>query len=134
MVINDLGKSKKVIDALKEKGIETVDHYLLLNYLLRFDMLPTLNEFSSESKKNLENVLTYGINVGQYIQGECVDYSLNEVLNQLHDELISVNNVYISELRPYFFRKIALHPYQMQSDVFTSYSSVSRSVFYEFFS
>ena len=81
MVINDLGKSKKVIDALKEKGIETVDHDLLLNYLLRFDMLPTLNEFSSESKKNLENVLTYGINVGQYIQGECVDYSLNEVLN-----------------------------------------------------
>lgn len=81
MVINDLGKSQQVIDTLKEKGIETVDHDLLLNYLLQFGMLPTLNSFSKESQKNLANVLNYGINVGQYIQGECVDYSFNKVLN-----------------------------------------------------
>lgn len=81
MVINDLGKSQQVIDTLKAKGIETVDHDLLLNYLLQFGMLPTLNSFSKESQESLANVLNYGINVGQYIQGECVDYSFNKVLN-----------------------------------------------------
>ncbi len=81
MVINDLGKSQQVIDTLKAKGIETVDHDLLLNYLLQFGMFPTLNSFSKESQENLANVLNYGINVGQYIQGECVDYSFNKVLN-----------------------------------------------------
>ena len=81
MVINDLGKSQKVIDTLKAKGIETVDHDLLLNYLLQFGMLPTLNTFSKEGQENLANVLNYGINIGQYIQGECVDYSFNKVLN-----------------------------------------------------
>ena len=81
MVINDLGKSQQVVDTLKSKGIETVDHDLLLNYLLQFGMLPTLNSFSKESQESLANVLNYGINVGQYIQGECVDYSFNKVLN-----------------------------------------------------
>ena len=81
MVINDLGKSQQVIDTLKSKGIETVDHDLLLNYLLQFGMLPTLNSFSKESQESLANVLNYGINIGQYIQGECVDYSFNRVLN-----------------------------------------------------
>lgn len=81
MVINDLGKSQQVIDALKGKGIETVDHDLLLNYLLQFGMLPSLNLFSKECKESLLNVLNNGINLGQYIQGECVDYSFNKVLN-----------------------------------------------------
>lgn len=81
MVINDLGKSQQVIDTLKSKGIETVDHDLLLNYLLQFGMLPSLNSFSKESKESLANVLNFGINIGQYIQGECVDYSFNKVLN-----------------------------------------------------
>lgn len=81
MVINDLGKSQSVIDALKAKGIESVDHDLLLNYLLQYGMLPSLNSFSEESKRSLINVLNNGINLGQYIQGECVDYSFNKVLN-----------------------------------------------------
>lgn len=81
MVINDLGKSQQVIDTLKTKGIENVDHDVLLNYLLQFGMLPTLDKFSKESQECLANVLNYGINIGQYIQGECVDYSFNEVLN-----------------------------------------------------
>lgn len=81
MVINDLGKSQSVIDALKDKGIETVDHDLLLNYLLKYGMLPSFNDFSEESKRSLINVLSNGINLGQYIQGECVDYSFNKVLN-----------------------------------------------------
>ena len=81
MVINDLGKSQQVIDSLKQKGIETIDHDELLYYLFQFEMLPTLNTFSNESKKSLEHVLDNGINVGQFIQGECVDYSFNKVLN-----------------------------------------------------
>lgn len=81
MVINDLGKSTQVIEMLKAKGIESVDHDLLLNYLLQFNMLPTLDNFSKESKNSLKNVLDNGINVGQYIQGECVDYSFDKVLN-----------------------------------------------------
>ena len=81
MVINDIGKSQQVIDSLKQKGIETVDHDALLYYLFQFGMLPTLNTFSTERKDNLEHVLNNGINVGQYIQGECVDYSFNKVLN-----------------------------------------------------
>ena len=87
MVINDLGKSKKVIEKLKAKGVESVDHDLLLSYLLHFDMLPALNKFSEESKKALINVLNNGINVGQYIQGECVDYSFNKVLNLNNEEM-----------------------------------------------
>ncbi len=81
MVINDLGKSQSVISELKARGIESVDHDLLLHYLFRFGMLPTLNTFSKEHQTNLKNVLENGINVGQYIQGECVDYSFNKVLN-----------------------------------------------------
>lgn len=81
MVINDLGKSQQVIDTLKTKGIQTVDHDLLLTYLLQYRMLPSLNKFSDESKQSLINVLNNGINLGQYIQGECVDYSFNKVLN-----------------------------------------------------
>lgn len=81
MVINDLGKSQSVIDTFKEKGIDTIDHDLLLNYLLQYRMLPSLNNFNEESKENLINVLNNGINMGQYIQGECVDYSFNKVLN-----------------------------------------------------
>ncbi len=81
MVINDIGKSQQVVDALKQKGIETVDHDELLNYLFKFGMLPSLNTFSPESKESLAHVLNNGINVGQYIQGECVDYSFKDVLN-----------------------------------------------------
>ena len=81
IVINDLGKSQNIINKLKEKGIETVDHDLLLNYLLKFGMLPTLNTFDKKYQEALTNTLNYGINVGQYIQGEGVDYSYNEVLN-----------------------------------------------------
>ena len=81
MLINDLGKSQQVIDSLKQKGIETIDHDALLYFLLKFGMLPTLNTFSVENKESLEHVLDNGINVGQYIQGECVDYSFKKVLN-----------------------------------------------------
>ena len=81
MVINDLGKSEKIINKLKEKGVETVDHDELLGYLVKFDMLPSLNKFSEGSKTSLLNVLDNGVNVGQYIFGESVDYSFNKVLN-----------------------------------------------------
>ena len=81
MVINDLGKSQQIIDTLKDKGIENVDHDVLLSYLFQLGMLPTINTFSDENKESLAHVLNNGINVGQYIQGECVDYSLNSVLN-----------------------------------------------------
>lgn len=81
VVINDLGKSQRMIDILKNKGIETVDHDLVLNYLLQYNMLPSLNNFSEESRQNLINVLNNGINFGQFIQGECVDYSFNKLQN-----------------------------------------------------
>jgi hypothetical protein len=81
MVINDLGKCVSVINKLKSFGIESIDHDELLTYLVQYNMLPSLNKFSDEYKTNLNNVLENGINVGQYIQGECVDYSLNKVLN-----------------------------------------------------
>lgn len=81
VVINDLGKSQRMIDAINAQGIETVDHDLILNYLLQFNMLPSLSKFSDESKKNLINVLNNGINMGQFIQGECVDYSFNKLQN-----------------------------------------------------
>lgn len=81
MVINDLGKSQQIIDTLKDKGIENIDHDVLLSYLFQLGMLPTINTFSDENKESLAHVLNNGINVGQYIQGECVDYSLNSVLN-----------------------------------------------------
>lgn len=48
--------------------------------LLQYDMLQSLSGFSDESKQKLMNVLNYVINVGQYIQRECVDYSFNSVL------------------------------------------------------
>ena len=80
MVINDIGKSQQVVDIMKNKGIETVDHDALLNYMLQFGMLPTLKTFSPESVESLAHVLNNGINVGQYIQGECVDYSFKDVL------------------------------------------------------
>ena len=86
IVINDLGKSQKIIDKLKAKGIESVDHDLLLEYLLKFDMLPSMKKFSDESKKTLINVLNNGINIGQYIRSECVDYSFNKVLNLNNEE------------------------------------------------
>ena len=81
MVINDLGKCQSVIDVLKAKGIESVDHDLLLTYLLQYEMLPSFNNFSEEGRRSLINVLNNGINLAQYIQGECVDYSFNKVLN-----------------------------------------------------
>lgn len=81
MVINDLGKSQKIIDILKEKGIESIDHDLLLTHLLDLNMLPSINNYSDELKQNLINVLKNGINIGQYIQGECTDYNFNNVLN-----------------------------------------------------
>ncbi len=81
IVINDLGKSKRMVDAIKDKGVETVDHDLILNYLLQYNMLPSLNSFSDESKNSLINVLSNGINMGQFIQGECVDYSFNRLQN-----------------------------------------------------
>lgn len=81
VVINDLGKSQRMIDAIKNQGIETVDHDLILNYLLQYNMLPSLNSFSEESRKSLINVLNNGINMGQFIQGECVDYSFNKLQN-----------------------------------------------------
>ncbi len=86
IVINDLGKSQKIIDILKDKGIESVDHDLLLEYLLKFDMLPSMNKFSPHCKEMLINVLNNGLNIGQYIRGECVDYSFNKVLNLNNEE------------------------------------------------
>lgn len=86
IVINDLGKSQKIIDILKDKGIESVDHDLLLEYLLKFDMLPSINKFSPHCKEMLINVLNNGLNIGQYIRGECVDYSFNKVLNLNNEE------------------------------------------------
>lgn len=79
VVINDLGKSQRMVDAIKSQGIETVDHDLILNYLLQYKMLPSLNNFSKESTSSLINVLNNGINLGQFIQGECVDYSFNKI-------------------------------------------------------
>lgn len=81
VVINDLGKSQKMIDILKNKEIETVNHDLVLNYLLQYNMLPSLNNFGEENRQNLINVLNNGINFGQFIQGECVDYSFNKLQN-----------------------------------------------------
>lgn len=81
VVINDLGKSQRMVDAMKSQGIETVDHDLILNYLLQYNMLPSLNKFSEESRNNLINVLNNGINMGQFIQGECVDYSFDKLQN-----------------------------------------------------
>ena len=81
VVINDLGKSQRMVDAIKSQGIETVDHDLILNYLLQYNMLPSLNNFSEESRNSLINVLNNGINMGQFIQGECVDYSFNKLQN-----------------------------------------------------
>ena len=81
VVINDLGKSQSMIDILKNKGIKTVDHDLVLNYLLQYNMLPSLNDFSEENRQNLINVLNNGINFGQFIQGECVDYNFNKLHN-----------------------------------------------------
>ena len=80
MVINDLGKSKSVINMLKEKGIESIDHDQLLAYMVENNMLPSLEKFDDIYKKNLMNVLRYGFNVGQLTQGECVAYSLDNVL------------------------------------------------------
>ena len=84
IVINDIGKSEKMSNLLKEKGIKTVDHDLILYYLLEFNMLPSLNKFSEERKNNLRNVLNNGVNFGQFIQGECVDYSFKN-LNKLNN-------------------------------------------------
>ena len=84
IVINDIGKSEKMTNLLKEKGIETIDHDLILYYLLKFNMLPSLNKFSEERKNNLKNVLNNGVNFGQFIQGECVDYSF-KFLNNLNN-------------------------------------------------
>jgi hypothetical protein len=56
MVINDLGKSVKVINTLKEKGVQSLDHDELLKYLVEFNMLPSLNKFSDESKRYLFDV------------------------------------------------------------------------------
>jgi len=81
VVINDLGKSQIMVDVIKNQGIETVDHDLILNYLLKYNMLPSLNKFSEESRNSLINVLNNGINMGQFIQGECVDYSFNNLQN-----------------------------------------------------
>lgn len=81
VVINDLGKSQKMIDILKHKDIETINHDLVLNYLLQYNILPSLNNFSEENRQNLINILNNGINLGQFIQGECVDYSFNKIQN-----------------------------------------------------
>ena len=88
IVINDIGKSEKMSNLLKEKGIETVDHDLILYYLLEFNMLPSLNKFSEERKNNLRNVLNNGVNFGQFIQGECVDYSFKNLNNLTNFEKI----------------------------------------------
>lgn len=81
VVINDLGKSQRMVEAIKKHGIETVDHDLVLNYLLQYNMLSSLNAFSEESKNSLKNILNNGINVGQFIQGECVNYSFDKLKN-----------------------------------------------------
>lgn len=88
IVINDIGKSEKMSNLLKEKGIETIDHDLILYYLLEFNMLPSLNKFSEERKNNLRNVLNNGVNFGQFIQGECVDYSFKNLNNLTNFEKI----------------------------------------------
>ena len=81
IVINDIGKSEKMSNLLKEKGIETIDHDLILYYLIKFNMLPSLDKFSDERKNNLRNILNNGVNFGQFIQGECVDYSFKDLNN-----------------------------------------------------
>lgn len=81
VLINDLGKSQSMIDKVENLGIKTVDHDMILKYLIEFNMLPSLNKFSEESITSLKNVLNNGINMGQFIQGECVDYSFNNLKN-----------------------------------------------------
>lgn len=103
MVINDLGKSQQVIDTLKEKGIETVDHDLLLNYLLQFGMLPTLNSFSDEIINNITDyeTLIHEFNQSGYNGCQAVllyyspsllsnangYYKRNNSVNPIHDSL-----------------------------------------------
>lgn len=64
VVINDLGKSQKMIEAINRKGIESVDYDLILKYLLKYNMLPSLDRFSDESKNSLISVLNNGVNMG----------------------------------------------------------------------
>ncbi len=86
MVINDLGKSQKVKDILSEYGIVSENHDRLLSYLVSSGnseligrIMPGFYSFNDESKQKLIDVLSYGINVGQCIQGECPGYMFNNL-------------------------------------------------------
>ena len=81
IVINDLGKSQNMIAKLKEHGIETLDHDEVLSGLLKLGLTPSMERFSPEAQENIKNVLAHGINFGQLIQGECTDYSFNDLAN-----------------------------------------------------
>lgn len=81
LVINDLGKNGYMIRKLKELGIESVDHDVVLRQLIANNMLPSFNSFDVELKQSLFNILDNGINFGQFIQGESTDYSLEPLGN-----------------------------------------------------
>lgn len=84
LVINDLGKAQSMISFLENLNIKTDDHDEVLKEIIKLNKLPTLHKFSKTLQKNLFNVLKYGVNIGQLIQGECVDYSFNNI-NKLNE-------------------------------------------------
>lgn len=81
LVINDLGKSQYMINQLKEIGVESIDHDVVLKQLVEKGMIPSFETLTSEYQSSLKNVLIYGINFGQFIQGECTPYSLSPLVN-----------------------------------------------------
>ena len=81
IVINDIGKSQKRLAQLEEQGIEVADHDEALTELLKLGTLPTMDTLSEQDRRSLENVLTYGVNVGQLMQGESVDYDFRDLNN-----------------------------------------------------
>lgn len=79
IIINDLGKCQRLINLLVNRGVVVADHDEALSVLFELGEVPSMQQFSTEHQDAIKNVLKYGVNVGQLVQGECVDYSFKDL-------------------------------------------------------
>lgn len=101
IVINDIGKTNFVKQFIQEMEIDnSIDHDVVLKHCLK--NLPTFKLLNDSDKKLLKNVIDYGINLGQFIQGESVSFSLkilenlneNEINFMLVEAILDIAGVY----------------------------------------
>lgn len=85
LIINDIGKSDLAMKNLESRDLEPTDHDEALSLMAENGMLPTLQELTvkrnGKDKEVIERTLKDGINLAQFIQGECVPRSCDSLKN-----------------------------------------------------